>query len=351
MSPEVAEAIRIHGGVLPLEEAMALAVRAYYAGREPFGPGGDFVTAPEISQMFGEILGLWAADLWHRAGAPDPVLLVELGPGRGTLMADALRAVGRAAPAFARALRLHLVETSPRLRAEQARRLPRAAWHDTLATLPRDAPILLLANEFLDALPIAQFERTPSGWARRAVTLAGTFALLPAGPEEVPARLRAARPGTVVERRPEAERLAADLARRLEAQGGAALFLDYGHAGPTAGVTLQALLCGRPADPLATLGEADLTAHVDFGAFAGAALRAAPVRALGPMPQGAFLLRLGIAERARLLKSGKPPEARAGIEAALARLTSGAMMGQLVKAVCLLAPGWPRPAGFDKEAP
>lgn len=349
MSPEVRAAIAAAGGVLALEEAMAIAVRSYYAGREPFGRSGDFVTAPEVSQMFGEMLGLWAADLWLRAGGPGRVILAELGPGRGTLMADALRAISQAAPAMATAIRLHLVETSPRLRAEQARRLPAARWHADAAELPDDAPLLLLANEFLDALPVVQLERTGAGWVRRAVAADGRLAHLPADPAAVPEPMRAAPPGTVFERRPAAETLAAELARRLARQGGAALLLDYGHAGPLAGDTLQALKDGAPADPLATLGEADLSAHVDFSAILAAACAAAPVASFGPMPQGAFLMRLGIAARAERLKAGRPPEARAEVEAALSRLVAPSMMGRLMKAVALVAPGWPEPAGFDRR--
>ncbi len=351
MIAAIREAIAAAGGALPLEEAMAEAVRHYYAAREPFGPGGDFMTGPEISQMFGELLGLWVADLWQRAGAPEPVCLAELGPGRGTLMADALRAIGKAVPGLARAARLHLVETSPRLRAEQARRLPGAQWHDRPEDLPAGVPLLLLANEFLDTLPIIQFERQARGWTRRAVRQDGSLAHLPAEPAALPGPVRDWPPGSIFERRPEAERLAATLAARLAATGGAALFLDYGHAGPLAGDTLQALASGAPADPLATLGEADLSAHVDFAAFLEAARGAAPVRCYGPAPQGAFLLRLGIGARAEALKRGRDRLGRAEVEAALARLTATAMMGRLFKAAAIVAPGWPEPAGFDRDDP
>ncbi|MFN7177268.1 MAG: class I SAM-dependent methyltransferase [Thermaurantiacus sp.] len=349
MSPELRAAIAASGGLLPLEEAMALAVARYYATNEPFGVLGDFVTAPEVSQMFGEMLGLWAADMWLRAGAPNPALLVELGPGRGTLMADALRAIAQAAPAMAAAIQLHLVETSPRLRAQQALRLPDATWHKTADTLPHDAPMLLLANEFLDALPVVQFERLEHGWARRAVTTDASLGHLPADEDDIAEPLRDFPTGTIFERRPAAEHLAGRLANRLAKQGGAALFVDYGHAGPLAGDTLQALAGGAPVEPLATLGEADLSAHVDFAALLGAAARAAPVATFGPTPQGAFLARLGIAHRAETLKGGKPAKARAEIEAALSRLTATAMMGRLFKVAAVVAPGWPEPSGFDRK--
>jgi NADH dehydrogenase [ubiquinone] 1 alpha subcomplex assembly factor 7 len=350
VSPELRAAIAAAGGVLPLEEAMALAVGHYYAQREPFGARGDFVTAPEVSQMFGEILGLWAADLWQRAGAPCPVILAELGPGRGTLMADALRAIAKAAPAMAGALRLHLVEASPRLKAEQALRLPHACWHASHREIPADAPLLLFANEFLDALPVAQYERRPEGWARRAVRTDGRPAFLPADAGALPEAVLGWPQGHVFERRPEAERLAAALAARLAATGGAALFIDYGHAGPRPGDTLQALRRGEPADALETLGEADISAHVDFAAFLASARAAAPVACFGPEPQGAFLMRLGIAARAEALKRGKDALARARVEAALSRLTASAMMGRLFQAVALVAPGWPQPAGFDRRS-
>jgi NADH dehydrogenase [ubiquinone] 1 alpha subcomplex assembly factor 7 len=342
MAPAIA-ALIAREGPLPLARAMALAADRYYATREPFGAAGDFVTAPEISQMFGELLGLWAADLWRRAGAPDPVLLVELGPGRGTMMADALRACARAAPDFLAAARLHLVEASERLRALQAERLPDAIWHEAIETLP-DGPMLLLANEFLDALPVTQLERTADGWALRRIGAGGWDLALAANAMLIPEPLREAPPGAVYERSFAAETLVADIARRLAAQGGGALFIDYGYKGPALGDTLQAIAGGRFADPLATLGEADLSAHVDFGAVARAAARHATVH--GPEAQGPFLESLGLSERAEALKIGAPLAIRAGIEAARARLVSVGAMGRLFHALALTAPGWPAPAGF-----
>jgi SAM-dependent MidA family methyltransferase len=341
-------------GPIPLARAMALAADHYYATREPFGPyrpgiGGDFVTAPEISQMVGELIGAWAADLWDRAGRPDPILLVELGPGRGTLMADALRLAAKAAPAIHAAHRLHLVERSPRLRILQAERLPHAQWHDSADTLPTDAPLILLANEFLDALPLTQFERTADGWALRRVGPAGFDRAVAANPAFIPEPIRTAPPGSIHERNFAAEALAAAIARRLADQGGAALFLDYGYSGPALGDTLQAIHRGAPADPIATLGEADLSAHVDFTAIARAATPHASVH--GPVAQGPFLEALGLTPRAEALKRGKPPEARAEIEAARARLTSVAAMGRLFQVLALTAPGWPEPAGLPSIRP
>ena len=223
-----------------LDAFMARANAAYYASRDPYA---DFTTAPEISQAFGEVLGLWAAVAWQMIGAPDPVILAEAGPGRGTLMADALRAIGRAAPAFRAALRLHLVETSPRLRAVQAERLPGAIWHDRVDDLP-DGPLLLLANEFLDALPIRQFVRRGEGWTERHVQ-SGGFVELPALPPG-----REAAEGEVVEIGEVAHHIVALLAARLAARGGAALLIDYGPERAAAGDSLQALRGRAPAAEL-----------------------------------------------------------------------------------------------------
>lgn len=311
---------------------MARANALYYATHDPFA---DFTTSPEITQAFGEVLGAWAAVTWQAMGCPDPVILAEAGPGRGTLMADALRAVGRVAPAFRAALRLHLVETSPRLRAIQAAALPDAAWHDDLDALP-PGPMILLANEFLDALPIRQFVRRDGVWMERFVA-DGAWAERPAAP---PLAADAA-PGDVREMRDPA--LAAALGARLRAQGGAALFLDYGPAASGPGDSLQALRDGRPTDPLAEPGSADLTAHVDFTAFAAAA----GVSAHGPVPQGKFLTRLGLFQRIdRLARTQAPRRAMAMIEAGR-RLAEPDRMGALFKAMALTHPDLPTPAGFE----
>lgn len=347
MIPAIADVIA-REGPLPLARAVALAADHYYATHEPFGPGGDFVTAPEISQMFGELVGLWLADLWQRAGAPLPVAIVELGPGRGTLMRDALRAIARALPQLAAEGALHLVEKSRRLRAMQAQRLAGASWHDGIAGLPDDRPLLLVANEFLDALPLTQFERTAEGWALRRVAADGWDLALAANAALIPEPLRDSPPGSVHERNFAGEALVAEVARRLARQGGAALFIDYGYQGPALGETLQALKRGRPADPLATLGEADISAHVDFAAVARAAQHHA--RVFGPEAQGPFLEALGLSARAEALKALAGIEARAGIEAARVRLASPTAMGGLFQALAIVAPGWPAPAGFPTLA-
>ncbi len=333
-------------GSLPLARAMAMAADHYYATREPFGPRGDFVTAPEVSQMFGELVGLWLADLWQRAGAPAPVALVELGPGRGTLMADALRAIERALPAFAAAIELHLVEKSPRLRLLQKTVLPPAAqWHDGIDSLPADRPLMLVANEFLDALPLSQFERTADGWALRRVAADGWDIAMPTNLAFVPEALRDAPEGSVFERNFAAEALVAGIARRIAAQGGAGLFIDYGYSGPALGDTLQALKGGAFAKVIETLGEADISAHVDFTAMARAA-SGAGAHVFGPQAQGLFLEALGLSQRARALKAVASLERAAEIEAARVRLASAGGMGRLFQALAIAAPDWPVPAGF-----
>jgi SAM-dependent MidA family methyltransferase len=336
-----------------LDRFMARAVAAYYARRaDPFGRAGDFTTAPEISQAFGECLGLWAAVVWEGMGRPDRVLLVELGPGRGTLMADALRAAAQVAPAFRAALRLHLVEASPALREAQRTRIGHAvaAWHDDVATLP-PGPAILLANEFLDALPIRQFVRRGTGWTERHVQ-DGRFLELPAeNPPPLPAE---ATEGAVAEVCEPARALAGSLGTRLAAQGGAALFLDYGAGEPGGGAlgdTLQAVSRHGTADPLAAApGTVDLTAHVDFPALAVAA-RAAGAVAHGPLPQGVFLQRLGLMSRAAVLARSASLAGRRDqvglILSGAERLVAPEGMGRLFKALCLCHPALPVPPGFE----
>ncbi len=324
-----------------LDRWMAACNAHYYAAADPLGR--DFTTAPEISQAFGELIGVWAADLWQRAAAPGEVLLVELGPGRGTLMADALRATHRV-PGFHAATRVHLVETSPLLAAAQAERVPDAAWHETLDTVPQNAPMLLIANEFVDALPIRQFVRADGTWRERAIGPGSVPALGDPAPEgAIPEVFAAAPEGSVCEDRPSARALAAAISRRITARGGAALFIDYGHPASGLGDTLQAVRDGERVDPFAAPGEADLSAHVDFAALAQAAH---PARVHGPCPQGQFLARLGLEERTHALARANPTQA-AALHAAAARLTAPSQMGALFQALALTHPDWPIPAGFD----
>ena len=340
---------------------MALALahprHGYYVTRDPFGQAGDFVTAPEISQMFGELLGLWSVAVWRGLGAPDPFRLIELGPGRGTLMADALRAASRD-PGFLKAAQVTFVETSPVLRQAQGRALAPTgavpAWADDLNTVPDDAPVILLANEFLDALPSRQLVFTRGQWRDRVIGHdAGTDSLVfgaGPGPSAHAALLApdvAARggEGMVAEICPQALTLGAALGGRLATRGGAALFIDYGPASSGPGDSLQAVKAHRPVPVLERVGEADLTAHVDFARFAEAA-RQAGADAHGPVAQGDFLGRLGIAVRAEQLCHAVPGKAQA-IRAALTRLTAPDQMGTLFKALALTARGGHAPPGFE----
>ena len=328
-------------GPIPVSQFMAAANAHYYATRDPLGRTGDFVTAPEVSQMFGELVGLWCADLWDRAGRP-ACHWVELGPGRGTLAADARRAMAKSG--FAPAI--HLVETSPVLRAAQAERVPDAVWHDAVDTLPDDAALLVVANEFFDALPIRQLVATPAGWRERLVACQDTLFLPIAGKpvpvEVIPAPLRAAAPGSVLEVSPACVAITRALAARLAGQGGALVAIDYGHEGPLLGETLQAVRGHGFANPYDTPGEVDLSAHVDFTTLAAAAQSAGAV-AWGPVEQAEWLVKLGIDARAAALARSAPDRAEA-IVADRARLVQG--MGALFKALAVTAPGWPAPAGF-----
>ena len=356
----LARRIRTQGPLTVAEfmaEALGHPEYGYYATRDPLGRRGDFTTAPEISQVFGELIGLWCVDFWDRAGRPAPFTLAELGPGRGTLMADALRAA-RVVPEFLAGLRLHLVETSPVLRQTQHRALKRFApsWHDSIASLPA-GPRLLVANEFLDALPIRQLVKTATGWHEKLIGLSAeadrlAFALSP-GPAPsaalVPAHLRAASPGSVCEVSPAALAVADTIARTVVAEGGAALILDYGHVKRGCGDTLQAVRRHQRQHPLDSPGEADLTAHVDFAALAEIAA-AAGATICGPVTQGEFLESLGIAARAERLIAGATPAQAADIGSACRRLIDAREMGTLFKVLCIADPAMPAPAGFGGAA-
>jgi NADH dehydrogenase [ubiquinone] 1 alpha subcomplex assembly factor 7 len=356
----LARRIRTQGPLTVAEfmaEALGHPEYGYYATRDPLGRRGDFTTAPEISQVFGELIGLWCVDLWDRAGRPAPFILAELGPGRGTLMADALRAA-RVMPEFLAALRLHLVETSPVLRQVQHRTLKRYApsWHDSIASLP-DGPLLVIANEFIDALPIRQLVKTDAGWREKLVGLSAeadalAFALAPGATPAialVAAELCDAPPGSVCEISPAGLAIADGLARRIVADGGAALIIDYGHVRRACGDTLQAVRRHKRHDVLATPGEADLTAHVDFAALAETAA-ALGASIWGPVTQGAFLHSLGLAARSERLLEGATPGQAADIGAASRRLIDPAEMGTLFKVLCIAAPDLPMPAGFPPQA-
>ncbi len=313
----------------------------YYATRDPFGAAGDFVTAPEISQMFGELIGAWLADRWVAAGSPARSVVVELGPGRGTMMADMRR--GFVAAGWAP--EVVFVETSPVLSAAQTRASPGASHCGSLAEVPDDGVQFIVANEFFDALPIRQFERTPAGWRERMVVatdggLTFAAAATDAAPLIAPALIDAPL-RSVVELCPTATAIAAEVGARVRAHGGAALIVDYGHAGPLAGDTLQAVRGHARADLLAESGAVDLTAHVDFTALAVAS----GMTAWGPVGQGTFLRALGIEARAATLKARATERQAAEIDAAAARLTGDEAMGSLFKVMALTA-GGNAPPGF-----
>jgi SAM-dependent MidA family methyltransferase len=349
----LAEMIR-REGPLPVGRFMDLALNhptcGYYRTRDPLGAQGDFVTAPELSQAFGEVIGAWLAQAWRDLGAPAPFRLVELGPGRGTLLADALRAT-RSVPGFHRSLRLHLVETSAAMRAAQAARLDavEATWHDQFDGVP-PGPILLIANEFFDALPTHQLVATAHGWVERSVDLdrAGrlTFCLDQCR-SALGTGLREATPGTLTEVSPARRELARTIARRIAEAGGVALIVDYGAwaEGPT-GDTLQATSRHAPCDPLVAPGAADLTTHLDFRALAEAA-SSGGAAVYGPVPQGTFLTTLGIHLRTAKLLERADAEQRRALRAALFRLTDPGAMGELFKVLVLAHPAAPAPPGFD----
>ena len=328
-----------------MAECLTHPVHGYYITRDPLGAAGDFVTAPEVSQMFGELLGLCLAQAWLDQGAPAPFALAELGPGRGTLMADILRAT-RGVPGFLEGAEVHLVEVSPALRARQAEALGehRPTWHAGLAELP-GLPLFLVANEFLDALPVRQFLRSGAGWAERVVGAEGDRLVFgraaPAPLAALAHRLEDTSDGDLVEVSAAVESVAAEIAARIAGRGGAALIVDYG-GWRSLGDTFQALRGHRKADPLEAPGMADLTAHVDFEAVARAAAGAGA--AVTPMTtQGAFLGRLGIATRARALAARGDPARVAGEHR---RLTHPDEMGDLFKVIAVHPGDRPPPPGF-----
>ncbi len=331
-------------GPISVQYFMGESNARYYAARDPLGDAGDFVTAPEISQMFGELVGLWLADMWLRAGSPQPVHYVELGPGRGTLARDALRAAKR----FGLEPTVHFVEGSPELKSLQLAAVPDARWHDDVSTIPITGPILLVANEFLDALPIRQLVKTAQGWRERMVAVQDDAFVGIAGDRPmdaaIPADLRDAEPGTLIETCPAAAAVVYEVAGRLAMQGGAALFIDYGSDIPRTGSTLQAVRAHRKVEALAHPGEADITAHVDFATLANVA-QSRDCRWLGTVGQGHWLNALGIDARAASLAQASPQQADA-IAVAKDRLTGADQMGDLFKVMGLAAPGWPEGAGF-----
>jgi NADH dehydrogenase [ubiquinone] 1 alpha subcomplex assembly factor 7 len=347
-------------GPMPVAEYMTLCLtdpeHGYYTTRDPFGARGDFITAPEVSQMFGEMIGLWMAAVWKQMGSPANLRVIELGPGRGTMMTDALRAA-KVMPGFREAVVLHLVEISPALVAQQERMLEPLStptyWHGALIDVP-PGPAIVLANEFFDALPVNQALKTERGWHERQIEIdsAGNLAFtiapdaLPQFDRLLPPALRQAPAGSIFEWR--ADTVAMELGRRLARDGGAALAIDYGHAESAAGDTLQAVGQHAYADPLTAPGSIDLTAHVDFQALAKA-VEAMGVNGFGPLAQSQFLRRLGIETRAAALMARAADAEIADIDVALSRLIGEDRtgMGALFKAAAFAHPSLGVPPGFE----
>jgi len=338
-------------GPISLSHFMGESNARYYSGKDPLGAGGegggDFITAPEISQMFGELIGLWLADMWINNGRNEPIYYVELGPGRGTLAKDALRSARK----YGLEPYVHFVETSQALKDVQLMTVPGAIWHDSLASIPQDGPMLLVANEFLDALPIRQLVRTPDGWRERMVGLEGERFVFVAGRQPmdsaVPADIIDAPEQTILETCPAAAAIMYELAGRLTDQGGAALVVDYGQTKLKTGSTFQAVRDHQKIDPFAAPGASDLTALVDFETLEKVA-RSRNARHIGTETQGNWLRALGIETRAKNLAAQAPQYAQE-IAAAMDRLVDAKQMGDLFKVMALSSPNWSGGAGFGAE--
>lgn len=362
-SPLLAEIHKLikSSGPMPVWRYMELCLihprHGYYVSRDPLGREGDFTTAPEVSQMFGELLGLWTASVWKSIGSPPMLRLVELGPGRGTMMADALRAV-RVLPPLYQSIQIHLVEINPVLREKQQATLSGArniTWHDNIDDVP-EGPAVILANEYFDVLPIHQAVKRETGWHERVVKLDAEGKLVFAAADDpmprfevlLPPLVRAAPVGAVFEWRPDNEMM--KIATRVRDQDGAALVIDYGHLRSDAGDTFQAIARHSFADPLKNPGQADVTAHVDFQALARAA-EDVGARVHGPVTQGEFLRRLGIETRAVTLMGKASPEVSADISAALKRLTDSGRggMGSMFKVLAVTEPNLLSVAGLSDE--
>jgi len=342
------------GGPISIAEFMTMALHdreaGYYATRDPFGAAGDFITAPEVSQMFGELIGLWLAQVWIDQGKPQRPLLVELGPGRGTLMADALRAL-KLVPEFRAELDVLLVEASPTLQKAQEETLRdcgvKIHWTDSFTSATGGRPLYLIANEFFDALPVRQYVKTERGWCERMVTLDKNGALVfaaapsPIAAALVPANRDGAPPGGVYEASAAGEAIAEEIAHAIARDGGAALVIDYGYSKPGFGETLQAVSGHTFADVLGHPGASDLSAHVDFAALGEAAKRGGAA-AYGPVEQGAFLISLGIVERAEKLSRNHLQDMTVELD----RLTKPEQMGTLFKAIAIVPKSAPVPPGF-----
>lgn len=339
-------AIIAETGPMPLARYMAEClshpIHGYYMKQDPLGASGDFTTAPEISQMFGELIGLWIGDIWARQGQPKHPALIELGPGRGTLMTDIKRALAKV-PGWPAQTPVHFVESSPALRMVQKAAHPSAAWYDDIDAIGSTGTPYIIANELFDALPIHQFEKTPNGWRERYVVPSGAdglgLAALASGPDItplIPSAFKAAEAGSVLELCPIGQTIAQQIAQRIETSGGAALMIDYGYGDAALGDSFQAVQGHRYCDPFDAPGDADLTAHVNFQMLKDVGSAHCAVH--GPMAQGAFLNALGLSIRAKALGGNAHKDAE--------RLASPDQMGTLFKAISYTPHSSPAPAGF-----
>ncbi len=339
-------------GPIKVADYMSLAVEAYYQKENVFGTKGDFVTAPEVSQVFGELIGLWCVTAWQQLGEPRLFNLVECGPGRGTLMSDALRTVAEIAPKFARSADIHLLERSPARRQEQEKTLAAydVTWLDTLENLP-EGPSIFVANEFLDALPVRQYVKTADGWCERLVDIKDQAFVFGCASEPVPVADGAfddAAPDTLLEVSDAVTAFVTDVAERCMNAPGIALMIDYGHTRSSTGETLQAVKDHKFHPVLSDPGEADLTAHVDFAAVAQAA-RSAGASVFGPTEQGLWLRRIGATVREAQLCDGKSAEEADAVRAGIRRLIDPEHMGDLFKVLSIAPSGVLTLAGFEAE--
>jgi len=351
------EEIILRDGPISVEEWMSICLshpeHGYYTTGQPFGKQGDFTTAPEISQMFGELLGLWAAVVWQQMGAPDKVQLIELGPGRGTLMSDALRA-GEGVPGFINAISVDMVETSPILMALQKQTLTDAGvksqWHQTIEDVP-SGPSIIIGNEFLDALPIRQWVKDGDHWKERCVNVIDDRFEFTLGDQvdlsDIPEVFRQTSDGDILETSSITTDIIQKISARLCQFGGVAVFIDYGHSATGLGETLQAVKNHGYAEPLLDPGQQDLTAHVDFAAVARAA-KEIGARPWGPITQGDLLERLGISARATSLLASATKEQAIELASARQRLTAPDGMGRLFKAIAISHPDAPAPPAFEE---
>lgn len=344
-------------GPIPVEDWMSICLShpeyGYYTTGQPFGKQGDFTTAPEISQMFGELLGLWAAVVWQQMGAPGKIQLIELGPGRGTLMSDALRAA-RGVSGFIESVSVNMVETSPVLTALQEQALADAAveshWYQAIEEVP-DGPSVIIGNEFLDALPIRQWVKSGDSWQERCIDYVEDQFAFVCGDiidaNGIPAPFRTASDGSIFETSPVSNEIVTSISRRVCAGGGAALLIDYGHDEMGMGDTLQAVKAHEYSDPLRHPGQQDLTAHVAFSTIGKTSVNAG-ARPWGPIAQGDLLERLGISARATSLLASATKDQAVDLASARQRLTAPDGMGRLFKAIAISHPDAPAPPGFEE---